>query len=181
VYTKVRGWIAGDTVDPKYSAKIELLSGELKYFGRTFFVKGGVINLVKEAEGKSTRIDITLVNPSGDINIFLNVMGDMEVIPVARALFKQLGYIGDVKSGLASLLGVEISFSTQMGSQGEVGFGINVRKKIARAFSIEYQQSTLKDPRATYYGLPRGLSFYGRIFSDRTSELKLRFIRKFDF
>ncbi len=214
IYANVRGWVAGSSTDPKYSVEVELLSGELKYFGRTFFVKGGVISSVKEAEGESTSLDVTLVSPSDDISIFLNVRGDAEdprlivwsepprstrelltkliigstaegVIPVAKALFKQLGYVGNVRSGLANLLGVEISFSTQTGSQGEVGFGVNVRKKIARAFSIEYQQSTLKDPRATYYGgsvsLTRGFSFYGRVFSDKTSELKLRFIRKFDF
>ena len=214
LYANVRGWVAGSPADPRYGVELELLSGELRYFGRTFFIRGGVISSVKDVGEERTSMDMTLVSPDEDISIFLNLRGDIEdlqlviwsepprdtkelltkliigstaegVIPVARALFKQLGYVGDVRSGLASLLGVEISFSTQTGSQGEIGFGVNVRKKIARAFSIEYQQSTLKDPRATYYGgslsLPGGFSFYSRIFSDRSSEIKLRFIRKFDF
>ncbi len=214
VYANIRGWVSGSSADPRYGVEIELLSGELKYFGRTFFVKGGTISSLRDVEGESTRVDITLVSPGDELSIFLKVRGDLEdpqvvvwsepprstqelltkliigstaegVIPVAKALFKQLGYIGNVRSGLASLLGVEISFSTQTGSQGEIGFGVNVRKKIARAFAIEYQQSTLKDPRATYYGgslsISRNFSFYGRVFSDRSSEIKLRFIRKFDF
>ena len=214
VYVNLNGRVSGSSTDPKYDVEIELLTGELKYFGRTFFVKGGVIRAVRKKEDESTRMDVILFSPGDDASIFLNVKGDVEdphlivwsepprstreiltkliiggsaegIIPVTEALFRRLGYAWDVKSGLAGFLGVEISLSTHTGGQGDLGFGLNIRKKIARAFSVEYQQSTLKDPRATYYGgsvsFPGGVSFYGRVFSDRTSELKLRFIRKFDF
>jgi len=214
VYANVKGWVSGRVDSPEYVIRIEFLSGELKYFGREFFVRGGTLNLIKEKEREEKVIDLSLVNPSEEMNIFINLRGNLEdpsivvwsepprstqeimtkliiggtaegIIPVAKALFKQLGYIGEVRSGLSSLFGVDITFSTQTGSQGEIGFAVNVRKKIARAFTVEYQQSTLKDPRQTYYGgsvhLPANLSFYGRMFSDKTSEIKLRFIRKFDF
>jgi len=214
VYVKVRGWVGGSAKDPEYAVSVEFLSGELTYFGRRFFVRGGTVNILKEKELEEKRIDISLVNPSEDMSIFINLRGELEdprlvvwsepprsaqeiltklviggtaegLIPVAKTLFKQLGYIGNVRSGLSSLLGVDITLSTQTGTQGEIGVNVNIRKKIAKAFSIEYQQSTLKDPRATYYGgsikLHGGAYFYGRIFADNTSEIKLRFIRKFDF
>ncbi|WP_457600534.1 translocation/assembly module TamB domain-containing protein [Hydrogenivirga sp.] len=214
LYVKVRGWVGGNAQNPEYAVSVEFLSGELTYFGRRFFVRGGSLSLLKEKEVEEKKIDIALVNPSEEMSIFINLRGDLDdpqlvvwsepprstqeiltklvigstaegIIPVAKTLFRQLGYIGNVRSGLASLLGVDITFSTQTGSQGEIGINVNIRKKIARALSIEYQQSTLKDPRATYYGaslsLPGGTFFYGRVFADNTSELKLRFIRKFDF
>ncbi|RLJ70277.1 autotransporter translocation and assembly factor TamB [Hydrogenivirga caldilitoris] len=214
LFVKVKGWVQGKSSDPNYALNIEFLTGELTYFGRRFFVKGGHANLLKEQEVEEKRIDISLVNPSEDMSIFINLKGSLDnpqivvwseppkssqeiltklvigstaegLIPVAKTLFKQLGYLGSARSGLASLLGVDITLSTQTGSQGEIGINLNVRKKIAEAFSIEYQQSTLKDPRATYYGgsltFPGGTYFYGRIFADNTSEIKLRFIRKFDF
>ncbi len=214
VYVNVMGWVGGEAQDPQYSLRVEFLSGELTYFGRTFFIKKGSLRVIREKEIEERIIDISLVNPSEDGYIFINLRGYLEnpdlivwsepprstqeiltkliigstaegIIPVAQTLFRQFGYIGEVRKGLASLLGVEINFSTQIGAQGEIGLNVNVKKKIARALSVEYQQSTLRDPRATYYGgsvlLPGGLSFYGRVFSNRTSELKLRFIRKFDF
>ena len=214
LYVKVNGWVGGKSSDPEYAVSVEFLSGELTYFGRKFFVRGGRAELLKEKEGEEKRIDLSLVNPSEDMSIFINLRGELDnpdivvwsepprstqeiltkliigstaegVIPVAKTLFKQLGYLGSFKSGLASLLGVDITLSTQTGAQGEIGVSVNIRKKIARAFTIEYQQSTLKDPRQTYYGggvsLPAGMSFYGRVFADNTSEIKLKFIRKFDF
>ena len=214
VYVKVMGWVGGTAEEPQYGIKIEFLSGELTYFGRKFFLRGGTLSFLKEEETQESNIDISLVNPSQELTIFINLRGELSdpdivvwsepprnaqeiltkliigstaegIIPVAKALFKQLGYLGNIRSGLSSLLGVEINLSTQTGSQGEIGVNVNIRKQIAKALAIEYQQSTLKDPRATYYGgsikLPGGTSFYGRVFSDNTSEIKLRFIRKFDF
>ncbi len=214
VYAKVKGWVGGKAVDPDYALEVDLLSGELSYFGRKFFVREGEIVLLKEKETVSRKIDISIVNPSPEVSIFINLRGDLEdpdvvvwsepprstqeiltklivgstaesIIPVANALFRELGYVGDLRRGIANLLGIEITFSTKTGSQGELGVNINVRRKIARAFAIEYQQSTLKDPRETYYGgsitLPANTFLYGRVFSDKSSEIKLRLIRKFDF
>ena len=214
VYVKVRGWVGGSSRNPDYSLVVDLLSGELSYFGRRFLVRRGTLRLLREGASEERFIDLSLVNPGRDLSIFISLRGDLRdprlvvwsepptstreiltklvigstaegIIPVAQTLFKQLGYIGAVRSGISSLLGVEITFSTQTSPRGDVGLNLNVRKKISRALSIEYQQSTLRDPRATYYGgsltLPAGTSFYGRIFSDNTSEVKFRFIRKFDF
>jgi len=214
VYVKVRGWVGGSSRNPDYSLVVDLLSGELSYFGRRFLVRRGTLRLLREGASEERFIDLSLVNPGRDLSIFISLRGDLRdprlvvwsepptstreiltklvigstaegIIPVAQTLFKQLGYIGAVRSGIAGLLGVEITFSTQTSPRGDVGLNLNVRKKISRALSIEYQQSTLRDPRATYYGgsltLPAGTSFYGRIFSDNTSEVKFRFIRKFDF
>ncbi|HHJ63456.1 MAG TPA: hypothetical protein ENJ61_00965, partial [Aquifex aeolicus] len=214
VYVKVRGWVGGSSRNPDYSLVVDLLSGELSYFGRRFLVRRGTLRLLREGASEERFIDLSLVNPGRDLSIFISLRGDLRdprlvvwsepptstreiltklvigstaegIIPVAQTLFKQLGYIGAVRSGIAGLLGVEITFSTQTSPRGDVGLNLNVRKKISRALSVEYQQSTLRDPRATYYGgsltLPAGTSFYGRIFSDNTSEVKFRFIRKFDF
>ncbi len=214
IYAKVRGWVSGSARDPDYTVVVDLLSGELTYFGRRFLVRGGTVTVVREGGREERFIDLSIVNPGRELSIFISLKGNLEdpqlvvwseppmstreiltkliigstaegIIPVARTLFKQLGYIGAVRSGLSGLLGVEITFSTQTSPRGDMGLNVNIRKKISRVLSVEYQQSTLKDPRATYYGgslsLPAGVSFYGRIFSDNTSEIKLRFIRKFDF
>jgi len=214
IYVKVRGWVGGSSRNPDYSLVVDLISGELSYFGRKFLVRRGTLRLLREGANEERFLDLSLVNPGRDLSIFISLKGDLRdprlvvwsepptstreiltklvigstaegIIPVAQALFKQLGYIGVVRSGISSLLGVEITFSTQTSSRGDLGLNLNVRKRISRALSIEYQQSTLRDPRATYYGgsvtLPAGTSFYGRIFSDNTSEVKFRFIRKFDF
>ena len=214
VYVNIKGWVGGNARDPDYSLVVEFLSGELTYFSRKFFVRGGRVVLLKEEGVEDRLINLSLVNPSPDLSIYIDLKGELEdpdivvwsepprsaqelltkliigssaegILPVAQTIFKRFGYMGDIKSGLASLLGVEISLSTETGSQGDIGFNLNVKKKIARAFAVEYQQSTLRDPRATYYGgslfLPGGASFYGRVFADNTSEVKIRFIRKFDF
>ncbi len=214
LYAHVRGWIEGPYKSPDYSINVELISGELNYFGRRFILKGGTFTVIREAGLEEKLIDISMVNPEKDLSIFIELKGNLEnpnlfvwseppistqeiltrliigstaegIIPVAQTLLKQLGYIGKARSGLADLLGVEMSLSTQTSSRGELGINLNIKKRISKIFSIEYQQSTLGDPRATYYGgsvnLPSSFSFYGRIFSDNSSEIKLRVIKKFDF
>lgn len=214
VYVNVSGWVLGRAEDPDYGIRVEFLSGELKYFGRRFFVRGGVLTLLKEKEREKRRIDLSFVSPSEELNIFINLRGELEdpklvvwsepprstgelltklivggtaegVLPVAEAVLGEFLGVGGIRRALTGLLGVEITFSTVTGTQGEIGFNVNVRKKIAQAFSVEYQQSTLKDPWETFYGvsfpLSGGAFIYGRVFSDNTSEVKLRFLRKFDF
>ncbi len=214
VHANVRGWIKDGEDGRNYHVVLELLSGELSYFGRNFFVREGSIRISKEKSKGERILNVLLVNSSPDISIFISISGDMDnpdvvvwseppmgtrelltrlivgstaegIIPVTKALLKELGYVGNIKDSLAKFLGLEISLLTRTGNRGELGVSVNIKKRIARAFTIEYQQSTLKDPRETYYGgslnLPINTFIYGRVFSDRSSEIKLRFIKKFDF
>ncbi len=214
VYARVRGWVRGKLPEPDYTVEAELLSGELSYFGKTFFLREGNIRVIRREGIEEREIDISLVNPSEEENIFLTLKGPLEnpdifvwsepprsmgeiltslivgstaegLIPVTKALLKELGYAGDIKRDISALLGIDISLFTRASARGELGFGINIKKRIGRIFSVEYQQSTLRNPRETYYGggftFPGGIYLYGRVFSDNTTEVKLRVIKKFDF
>ena len=214
VYVKVRGSVGGRSDDPVVSVVVEFVSGELTYFGRKFYVKGGSFTFVKGEDEDRKDIDLLIANPSQELTIYVNLKGDVGdpslfvwsepprstreilarlvigttaegVIPVAEGLFKAFGSLGELRTGLSRTFGVDITLSTQTGSTGDLGFNVNVRKRFGRVFAIEYQQSTLNDPRATYFGgsirLPGGVSIYGRSFSDDTSEVMFRVLRKFDF
>ena len=214
IFTKVKGWVGGKASDPDYTVVVEFVSGELKYFGRKFYVRGGSFSMYREQGTEEKTVNLLIANTSEDLTIFLNLKGDLndpslfvwseppmntrEILsrliigstaegffPVAEGLFKAFGSIGELRSGLSQTLGVDITLSTQTGSSGDLGFNVNIRKKLGRILSIEYQQSTLRDPRSTYFGgsirLPGGLRLYGRSFSDDTSEVKLKIQRKFDF
>ena len=213
LYAYVRGKAEGTLNDLRYDLDLLLLSGELTYFGRKFYVRRGTMKLVRTERESKKFVDMDLVSSTDDTTIHLNVRGDLSdpdvfvwseppksvgeivasligggsgegVIPVSEVLFKNLGY-EKLGGELISALGIDLSVSTKTGSGGEMGVNLNVKKKISRFFSVEYQQSTLRDPRETYYGggvrLPGNLTLFGRVFSDDVSEVKLRFIRKFDF
>ena len=213
VYAQVRGKVRGTLAEPVYSIDVTLISGELRYFGKTFYVRSGKVSLVRTGEGEKRTIDVDLVNPGDEMNIHLSLRGDPSdpdvvvwsepprsvgeivtqliaggseegAIPVSQAIMRRVGY-RSIGGDLISALGIDINIITKTGSQGEIGVNLNIRKRISRFLSVEYQQSTLKDPRETFYGggirLPGKVSFFGRVFSDDTSEVKLRFIRKFDF
>ncbi|GEM_PF-2858136 len=214
IYTKVKGWVGGTARDPEYSVVVEFVSGELTYFGRKFFVRGGTFMLVKEQGSEEKMVNLLIANTSDDLTIYINLKGSLDdpdlfiwseppmdrrellskliigstaegFFPVAEGLFKAFGSIGELRTGLSRTFGVDITLTTQTGSSGDLGFNVNIRKRLGRAFSIEYQQSTLRDPRSTFYGgsirLPGGVHIYGRTFSDDTSEVKLRLLKKFDF
>jgi len=84
-------------------------------------------------------------------------------------------------------LGTElnVSVSPQLSSSGEVGVSTKVSKDITDRFSLEYQQSTLKDPKESYVGgsarITGGASVGGRINSDKSKEVRLRVRGKFNF
>ncbi len=214
IFTKVKGWVGGKAEDPDYTVVVEFVSGELKYFGRKFYVRGGSFSMYREQGTEEKTVNLLIANTSDDLTIFLHLKGDLSdpslfvwseppmstrellskliigssaegFFPVAEGLFKAFGSIGELRSGLSQTLGVDITLSTQTGSSGDLGFNVNIRRKLGRILSIEYQQSTLRDPRSTYFGgsirLPGGLRLYGRSFSDDTSEVKLKIQRKFDF
>jgi len=214
IFTKVKGWVGGKLADPDYTVVVEFVSGELKYFGRKFYVRGGSFSMFREQGVEEKTVNLLIANTSEDLTIFLNLKGDLsdpslfvwseppmstrEILsrliigssaegffPVAEGLLKAFGSIGELRSGLSESLGVDITFSTQSGSSGDLGFNVNIKKKLGRVLSIEYQQSTLRDPRSTYFGgsvrIPGGFQIYGRSFSDDTSEVKLKIQRKFDF
>ncbi len=213
-YANVRGFLEGTPEELSYTVVANLVSGELTYFGRTFYIKEGTLTFIKERERDVKRLDITILTPEDGINMFLRIRGTIDdpkvivwsepplspreiisrlvvggsaegFIPVASALFKEFERIGYIRERLSTVAGLRIRFITLTTPYGETGVGINIRKKIAKIFSLEYQQASLKDPRATYYGgnihILDNLTLSGRTFSDNTSEIRLRFIKKFDF
>jgi translocation and assembly module TamB len=213
IYAQVRGKVEGTTEEPLYRVQIVMISGELRYFGRTFYLRSGRLTAFRTPQESGRTIDMDLVNPGEDMNIHISLRGDPSepevflwsepprsvgeivtrllggssgegAIPVSEAILRRVGY-GRIGGDLLSALGLDVNLITKTGPQGELGVNLNIRKKISRFLSVEYQQSTLRDPRETFYGggirLPGRFSIFGRVFSDDTSELKLRFIRKFDF
>ena len=214
IFTKVKGWVKGKAQDPDYTVVVEFVSGELNYFGRKFYVRGGTFTMVKEKGKEEKRVNLLIASTYEDLTIFLNLKGDLsdpslfvwseppmsrkEILskliigtsaegffPVTEGLFRAFGSVGAIRSGLSENFGVDISFSIQTGSSGDLGFNVNIRKKLGRIFSVEYQQSTLADPRSTYFGgnikLPGGFQIYGRSFSNDALEVKLKMQGKFDF
>ena len=213
IYAQVRGQASGTLAEPTYRIEALIVSGELRYFGKNFYVRGGKVKILRTAEGLRRYIEMDLVHPGEDMNIHISFKGDPSdpqvvlwseppksvgeivahliggtggegAIPVPGAVLKKVGS-RSLGGDILSALGVEINILTKTSSQGDLGVSLNIRKRISRFLSVEYQQSTLRDPRETFYGgglrLPGSLSLFGRVFSDDSSEVKLRFIRKFDF
>jgi translocation and assembly module TamB len=109
------------------------------------------------------------------------------IISLGDILAVQIPQIGGVIKGVEKTFGTELSVSVtpQLGSSGEAGLSARISKDITDRFSLEYQQSTLKDPRESYVGgsarITSGTSVGGRINSDNSKEVRLRVRGKFNF
>ncbi len=108
------------------------------------------------------------------------------VIPVASSLITEFTHFTELRRNISGLLGLDIRFITHTGSQGDMGLNVLVSKKLSNMLRLEYQQSTLKDPWATFYGAsvsiePLGVSLGTRVYSDNTRGFRLRIRRKFNF
>jgi Family of unknown function (DUF490). len=212
IYSSLEGYAKGKLDDLEYKFRFSLSGGELKYFNKKFYVKSGFFELDKKSKNIDLTIASSLpnyvifINLKGDPEypkVLLNseppketrkiitdlVLGGGEsqgFISLGDILASQIPQIGGLTKGLEKTLGTElnISVSPQLGSSGEVGVSTKVSKDITDRFSIEYQQSTLKDPKESYVGgsarITGGTSVGGRINSDKSKEVRLRVRGKFN-
>ncbi len=213
IYSSLEGYAKGKLDDLEYKFRFSLSGGELKYFNKKFYVKSGFFELDKKSKNMDLTIAsslpdyVILINLKGDPEypkVLLSseppketrkvitdlVLGGGEaqgIISLGDVLSSQIPQIGGLTKGLEKTLGTElnISVSPQLSSSGEVGVSTKVSKDITDRFSLEYQQSTLKDPKESYVGgsakITGGTSVGGRINSDSSKEVRLRIRGKFNF
>ncbi|AHE96767.1 hypothetical protein THERU_02155 [Thermocrinis ruber] len=213
IYSSLEGYAKGKLDDLEYKFRFSLSGGELKYFNKKFYVKSGFFELDKKSKNIDLTIAsslpdyVILINLKGDPEypkVLLNseppketrkiitdlVLGGGEaqgIISLGDILASQIPQVTGLTKGLEKTLGTElnISVSPQLSSSGEVGVSTKVSKDITDRFSIEYQHSTLKDPKESYVGgsarITGGISVGGRINSDKSKEVRLRVRGKFNF
>jgi translocation and assembly module TamB len=213
IYSSLEGYAKGKLEDLEYKFRFSLSGGELKYFNKKFYVKSGFFEFDKKSKNIDLTIAsslpdyVILIDLKGDPEypkVLLSseppretrkiitdlVLGGGEaqgIISLGDVLSSQIPQIGGLTKGLEKTLGTElnVSVSPQLGSPGEVGVSTKVSKDITDRFFLEYQQSTLKDPKESYVGgsarITGGTSVGGRINSDKSKEVRLRVRGKFNF
>jgi translocation and assembly module TamB len=213
IYSSLEGYAKGKLEDLEYKFRFSLSGGELKYFNKKFYVKSGFFVFDKKSKNVDLTIAsslpdyVILIGLKGDPEypkVLLSseppketrkiitdlVLGGGEaqgIISLGDILDSQIPQIGGLTKGLEKTLGTElnVSVSPQLSSSGEVGVSTKVSKEITDRFSLEYQQSTLKDPKESYVGgsarITGGASVGGRINSDKSKEVRLRVRGKFNF
>jgi translocation and assembly module TamB len=213
IYSSLEGYAKGKLEDLEYKFRFSLSEGELKYFNKKFYVKSGYFELDKKSKNIDLTIAsslpdyVILINLKGDPEypkVLLSseppketrkiitdlVLGGGEaqgIISLGDILASQTPQVIGLTKGLEKTLGTElnVSVSPQLSSSGEVGVSTKVSKDITDRFSLEYQHSTLKDPKESYVGgsarITSGTSVGGRINLDRSREVRLRVRGKFNF
>jgi len=213
IYGFLDGYIKGKLNDPDYKIKFSLSGGELRYFNRKFHVKSGSYEFGKKEDEINLTIAsslpeyVALIDLKGNPDypkVLLRseppkeprqILADLisgggraeGLISLGDVLASQIPQMGALAKGLERTLGTEVSISVspQIGSSVEVGVSTKISKDITDRLSMEYQQSSLKDPRKSYVGgeakISSGTSIGGRINSDRSKEVKLRIRGKFGF
>jgi translocation and assembly module TamB len=184
IYSSFEGYAKGKLEDLEYKFRFSLSGGELKYFNKKFYVKSGSF----EFDKKSKNIDLTIASSLPDYVILIGLKGDPEYPKVllsseppkeTRKIITDLVLGGGEAQGIISLGDILASQIPQIGGLTKVS------KDITDRFSLEYQQSTLKDPKESYVGgsarITGGTSVGGRINSDRSREVRLRVRGKFNF
>ncbi|MEJ5339882.1 MAG: translocation/assembly module TamB domain-containing protein [Aquificaceae bacterium] len=118
------------------------------------------------------------------------VLGGAEtegLIPVGGALISQIPQISGLIKDARGMTGLDIKVqvSPTVSPTGEVGVNATVSKDLSQRISVEHRQSTLRNPRETYTGgdvkLTPNTSIGGRLYSDRSQEVRVRIRKKFDF
>lgn len=213
IYSSLEGYAKGKLDDLEYKFRFSLSGGELKYFNKKFYVKSGFFELDKKSKNIDLTIASSLpdyvifINLKGDpeypkvllnseppretrkiiTDLVLGGGGTQGILSLGDILASQIPQVIGLTKGLEKTLGTElnISVSPQLSSSGEVGVSTKVSKDITDRFSIEYQHSTLKDPKESYVGgsarITGGISVGGRINSDKSKEVRLRVRGKFNF
>ncbi len=213
IYSFLDGYVKGKLSDLDYKVKFSLSGGELRYFNRKFHVKSGTYEFGKKEKEIDLTIAsslpeyVVLIDLKGNPDypkallrseppkeprqILANLIsggGRAEgLISLGDVLVSQVPQVTGLARGLERTLGtdVNISVSPYLGSSGEVGVSTKISKDVTDKLSIEYQQSSLKNPKESYFGsdvkISSGTSIGGRINSDRSKEVKLRIRGKFGF
>jgi translocation and assembly module TamB len=213
IYSSLEGYAKGKLEDLEYKFRFSLSGGELKYFNKKFYVKSGFFEFDKKSKNIDLTIAsslpdyVILIDLKGDpeypkvllsseppretrkiITDLLLGGGEAQgIISLGDVLSSQIPQIGSLTKGLEKTLGTElnVSVSPQLSNSGEVGVSTKVSKDITDRFSLEYQQSTLRDPKESYVGggarITGGTSVGGRINSDKSKEVRLRVRGKFNF
>ncbi len=213
VYSDLSALLEGNLYEPKYTLKAELKGGRLKYFDREFYLRRGFalftdkeknvdLTLATSLPDYNILIDIKgnpqypkaviRSEPPRDMREVLTALiagGKEEAgfLSLGGAIASQIPEAGFITKGIQRLTGVDIKLqvSPYVSPTGDVGINASVSKDITERVSVEYKQSTSKDPKETYTGgdlkLTPNTSLGGRVYSDRTQEVRLRVRKKFDF
>ncbi|HID65400.1 MAG TPA: hypothetical protein EYP32_00245, partial [Aquificaceae bacterium] len=117
------------------------------------------------------------------------ISGDSQegVLPVADVILEELKILGTVKGNLEKLLDLKVDIGIKTEITGEMGAIVRLKKNLGRFFSVYYQVSTTEDKRDTFFSgelkVPADIDIGFRFFmySDNTTEYKLRYVKEFDF
>jgi len=213
IYCFLDGYVKGTLGDPDYKIKFSFSGGELRYFNRKFHVKSGSYEFDKKRKEMDLVIAsslpefVVLIDLKGDpdypkvtlrseppkeprqiLTSLISGGGSAEgLISFGDVLTSQMPQMAGLTKGLEKTLGTEISISVspKLDSSGEIGVSTKISKDVTDRLSVEYQYSSLKNPKESYVGggakISSGVSIGGRINSDRSKEVKLRIRGKFGF
>ncbi|ADC89334.1 protein of unknown function DUF490 [Thermocrinis albus DSM 14484] len=213
ILTRLKSSVSGTWRQPSYRVDLKLTGGELRYYGRRFVVRGGSFTLTDKERIMDLSIAssgpeyTTVIDLKGDpefpkvivrseppkdpkqvlADLLLGGGSGEGLISLNSALAASFPELGRLLESPGKLLGTEVrvNVSPQVGSSGEVGVRIRVSKELSQRAEVEYQQSTLKNPRETFGGAELKLipqsSIGGRFYSDRSKEVRIRVKGKFDF
>jgi len=117
------------------------------------------------------------------------ISGDSQegVLPVADVILEELKILGTVKGNLEKLLDLKVDIGIKTEITGEMGAIVRLKRNLGRFFSVYYQVSTTEDKRDTFFSgelkVPADIDIGFRFFmySDNTTEYKLRYVKEFDF
>ncbi len=210
VVASLKGGVFGDLRDIKYRIDVDLLEGKLTYFRKDFFVRQGRLELSEEEK----KIDLSVSSPTADYNLIMDISGSLDypkvflrsdppkdqrellsalvsggpsqgILSIDSVLSAQFPELGKLTQIIGNVIGTDVSvmLAPVIGTT-EAGISTRISKDFGEKVSVEYQQSTLRDPKETYVGgsarLTRGTSISGKVYSHRSKEVNLRFQRKFD-
>lgn len=213
LYTYADGRLGGNLYEPDYHVKLNLIGGSLVYFNKEFNLReGSVLLSTKENSLNVTLLSPTpdyniIIDIKGDINnpkafvrsepprdtkelltsLILGGGVGEGLFSLSSALIARFPEFNKLLEGVRSAVGtdVKINISPTTSSTGEAAISTKVSKDITNRLSIEYQQSTIKDPKETYGSanlrITPNTSIGVRIYSNNAQEYKIRLRKKFDF
>lgn len=109
------------------------------------------------------------------------------LIPVGGAIVSQIPQLSGLIESAKGITGTDVKIQVypSVSPSGEAGVNVGISKEITERIFVEYRHSSHKDPKETYTAgeikLTPNTSIGGRLYSDRTQEVRIRFRKKFDF
>lgn len=213
IYSYADGQIKGSLYKPDYRVKLSLVGGSLEYFNREFHVREGTLlmsperttlDLTMMAPTPDYNIIIGIKGDAGNPKAFVRsepprdtrevltslILGGPAgegMFSLSSALVAQFPEFSKLLQGVEKAIGtdVRVNISPTTSPTGEAAVNTKVSKDITNRLNIEYQQSTLKDPKETYGGanvkITPNTSVGVKVYSNNAQEYKVRFRKKFDF